>query len=516
MKKEKKLRVRFAPSPTGFLHIGGIRTALFNFLLARKEKGAFVLRIEDTDKERSKEEYEQDIKESLEWLGINWDEFYRQSERLEIYERHLKGLIEEGKAYYCFCTEEELEAQGQYLLSIGKPPIYSGKCVNLSQETVRKYLKEGKKYVIRFKTPLKKVIFEDLIRGEVEFDTELIGDFVIARDFDSPLYNLAATIDDFEMNISCVIRGEEHISNTPKQIVLQEALGFSSPQYAHISLILAPDKSKLSKRHGAVSVKEFREGGYLPEAMLNYMAFLGWNPGTQREVYSLASLIQDFSLDRAQKSGAIFNKNKLDWFNGFYIRQKSPEKLTELCIPFLIKANLIKKTENSNSANNDPGSSAFSPEELRLFEEKPQFKTVETGELLRVEDLVKIITLYQTRLKTLSEVAKDCDFFFKKKLFYNEQLLYWKKMTKRELQDTLDAIITLLSGLEKENWMQNNLEGILMPEAERVGDRGKFLWPLRVALTGKEGSAGPFEIAELLGKEKTLQRIEEARELLRQ
>ncbi|MBC7074377.1 glutamate--tRNA ligase, partial [Candidatus Parcubacteria bacterium] len=324
-----KIRVRFAPSPTGYLHIGGVRTALFNFLFAKKNQGVFILRIEDTDKERSKKEYEENIMESLRWLGIEWDEGpdkggpfgpYRQSERGEFYKKYLQKLLNEGKAYYCFCTKEELEAERQYLLSLGQAPRYSGKCRNLPKEVVEKNLKEKKESVIRLKVEPQKVVFFDLIRGKIEVEAELLGDFVIAKSLTEPLYNFACVVDDYEMKITHVIRGEEHISNTPKQILIQKALGFPQPQYAHLPLILAPDRSKLSKRHGAVSVWEYKKMGYLPEALLNFLAFLGWNPGTNREIYSLSALIKDFSLERIQKSGAVFNQKKLDFLNGFYIR----------------------------------------------------------------------------------------------------------------------------------------------------------------------------------------------------
>jgi glutamyl-tRNA synthetase len=266
--KPGEVRTRFAPSPTGFLHIGSARTALFNYLFAKKNQGSFILRIEDTDKERSKPEFEKDIFENLKWLGIEWDYGpYRQSERGEIYKKYLEKLLAEGKAYYCFCSEEELEAERQYQMSIGQPPRYSGKCANLTKEEVEKYLAEGKKFVIRFKVESKKVEFEDLIRGKIEFDSSLIGDIIIAKPDSggyTPLYNFGVVVDDFEMKISHVIRGEEHISNTPKQILIQEALGFPQPKYAHLPLILGPDRSKLSKRHGAVSVAQYRKLGYLP------------------------------------------------------------------------------------------------------------------------------------------------------------------------------------------------------------------------------------------------------------
>jgi len=517
--KPGEVRVRFAPSPTGFLHIGSARTALFNFLFARKYNGIFILRIEDTDKERVKPEYEQEIMESLRWIGIEWDEGpdvggkygpYRQSERGEIYKKYLEKLLEEGKAYYCFCSPEELESEREYFLSIGQAPRYSGKCRNLPKEVVEKYIKEGKPYVIRFKTPPKKVEFEDLIRGKIRFDMSLSGDFVIARNFYSPLYNFACVVDDFEMKISHVIRAEDHLSNTPKQILIQEALGFPRPFYAHLPLILGPDKSKLSKRHGATSISEYRKQGYLPEALINFMALLGWNPGNNREFYSLNSLIKEFSLERVQKSGAVFNIKKLDFLNGFYIRQKTAEKLTELCIPYLVEAGLIEI--EFREIQYPP---AYGAKELSLV-----YKIVETKEEIDFDTLKKIISIYQERLKKLSEIAELTDFFFKKELKYEKNLLKWKDMTEEEILNSLQRLENLLSKIS--DWTKENLEKILMEEARKfsesinreAGDRGYLLWPLRAALTGKEASAGPFEIAEILGKEKTLLRIRRAKEIL--
>jgi len=378
--KPGEVRTRFAPSPTGFLHIGSARTALFNYLFAKKNQGSFVLRIEDTDIERSKPEYERDIMDSLKWLGIEWDEGpdisgdcgpYRQSERLNIYAKYLKKLLDENKAYYCFCSEEELEAQRQYQMSIGEPPRYSGKCSQLSKNEIKKFLSEGKKYIIRFKVPPKKVKFIDLVRGELEFDAGLIGDFPIARlpsparppasslagevgrgakatggqakNLEIPLYNFAVVVDDFEMKMSHIIRGEDLLPNTPKQILLQEILGLPIPKYAHLPLILGIDRSKLGKRHRSAPISEYRKMGYLPETLVNFMAFLGWNPGEEREIYSLPSLIKEFSLERVQKGGATFNIKRLDFLNGFYIRQRSKEKLTELCLPYLIEAGFIEK-----------------------------------------------------------------------------------------------------------------------------------------------------------------------------
>jgi len=356
------------------------------------------------------------------------------------------------------------------------------------------------------------VVFNDLIRGKVEFNSELIGDFSIAKDENTPLYNLAAAIDDFEMKITQVIRGEDHLPNTPKQILIQKALGFPSPQYAHLPLILGPDKSKLSKRHGAVAVTDYRKEGYLPEALINIMALLGWNPGTEREIYSLASLIKDFSLERCQKGGAIFNLRRLDWINGFYIRQRSAEKLTDLCLPYLIEAGFIEETKNNPGHSSNPGN----PEELKLFEEKKRkFKIKETKEVIDIDWITKIVAIYQERLKKLSEITELTDFFFKDKIEYPKELLSWEGMTDKEIRDSLDKLEKLLSKIEGDKFSKENLEEKIMPEAEELGDRGKLLWPLRAALSGKKASAGPFEIAEILGKEKVLKRIKQAKELLK-
>lgn len=494
--KQGEIRVRIAPSPTGPLHIGTARTALFNYLFAKKHQGVFILRIEDTDLERSESRFEKDIVDNLKWLGLDWDEGlgvggryapYRQSERLGTYAKYLEKLLNEKKAYHCFCSEAELEAERQYKMSQGKAPVYSGKCRDLEGETVKKYLAEGKPSIIRFKTPEKKVEFNDLIRGRIEFDASLIGDFSIAKNISTPLYNFAVVIDDFEMNVNYVIRGEDHISNTPKQILIQEALEFPRPNYAHLPLILGQDRSKMSKRHGATSLEEYKNQGYLPEAMVNFMALLGWNAGTDREIYSLASLIKEFSLERVQKGGAVFNVKKLDFLNGFYIRQRSLEKLTELCLPFLENRGLI-----------EPGS------------EIGEFMIKETGEKIGIEKIQRIVALYKERLKKLSEIPYLTEFFFKKKLEYDKNLLKWKKMSEEEIKNSLQTTEKTLSGISSDDWNKDNLTKVLMTEAEKMSNRGEILWPLRVALSGKEASAGPLEIAEILGKEKTLARLKEA------
>ena len=500
--KPGEVRVRIAPSPTGFLHMGLARTALFNFLFAKSHQGRFILRIEDTDTERSQKEYERDILDNLKWLGIVYDEGpdaggnfgpYRQSEKLNTYAKYLEKLLNGDKAYYCFCSEEELETQRQYQLSIGETPRYSGKCAQLSKEEVKQRLADGKPSVIRFRVSAKKVQFKDLIRGDLEFDAALMGDAVIAKDLNTPLYNFAVVIDDFEMKISHVIRGEEHISNTPKQILIQEALGFPRPLYAHLPLILGPDRTKLSKRHGSASVLDYKKAGYLPEALINFMAFLGWNPGDEREIYSLPSLAKEFSLEKVQKGGAIFNVKRLDFLNGFYLRQRSIEKLTELCLPYLIEAGFIEEIKEVLGR---------------------EYLVRETKEKISLEFLQKIISIYQERLKKLSEISELTDFFFKDKLEYSKDLLKWAEMSDKDIKSSLDKLEKILSKMENRDWTKENLEKNLLPGAERVGDKGKLLWPLRVALTGKEASAGPFEIAEILGKEKTLKRIRDAKFLI--
>ncbi|MBI3337400.1 MAG: glutamate--tRNA ligase [Candidatus Staskawiczbacteria bacterium] len=503
-----KIRVRIAPSPTGALHIGTARSALFNYLFAKKNKGVFVLRIEDTDLERSDLKWVQDIIEELKWLGIGWQEGpdidgkygpYKQSQRLDIYEKYIKKLLNEKKAYYCFCSEDELEAMRQEQMNRGAAPRYNGKCLSLSKEKIKNLLEKNSSSVIRFKIQNKKIKFTDLIRGEIEFDSSLIGDIVIAKDLNTPLYNFAVAVDDYEMEISHVIRGEDHISNTPKQILIQEALDFYQPIYAHLPLILAPDRTKLSKRHNVVSIKDYREQGYLPEAMINFMALLGWNPGTEKEMFTLSSLAKEFSLEKVQKPGAVFNIKKLDFINGFYIREKTIERLTELCLPYLILAKLIEEYSGG-------------------------YKILETGEEILLVTLQKIIKAYQLRFKKLSEIAELTDFFFKEKLDYKKEILRWQEMGDKDIKDSLLASEKILSKINQSasEWNNKNLEEELINGAERFNiekgyqenNRGFLLWPLRVALSGKQASASPFEIADILGKEKTLQRIKKALEIV--
>jgi nondiscriminating glutamyl-tRNA synthetase len=461
MDKNEKIRVRIAPSPTGLFHIGTARTALFNYLFAKKNKGSFILRIEDTDKERSEKKFEKDIMDGLKWLGLNWDELYHQGERVKMHEKYLQKLLDEGMAY--------------------------------------------KKEIIWFKNPNKQVAFHDLIRGRVEVDSSVLGDFSLAKDLKTPLYNFAAVVDDHEMDISHVIRGEDHITNTPKQILVYEALGWKPPQFAHLPLILGTDRSKLSKRHGATSLNEYKDLGYLPEAIVNFLALLGWNPGDNKELFSLEELAKEFSLEKIQKGGAIFNIEKLNWFNSHYIKQLNLDKLTELCIPYLIEEGLIKpdfKTEQY-------------PPAYGGYNLKQKYFIGKSKEEISFEKLKNIIALEQERIKTLSEIGEVTKFFFIEPK-YKANLLIWKETKKQEAIKSLDLLISILCDVKTGDFTIVKLKDLLMPEAEKFGsgDRGKLLWPLRAALSGKEKSPGPFEIAEILGKEKTLKRIEQAKKLL--
>ena len=507
MAKEQEIRVRIAPSPTGPLHLGTARTALFNYLFAKKNKGKFILRIEDTDIERSDKKYEKDIIENLKWLGLDWDEgpdkdcplntrdcpldtvlesrtvskgqsleasegqsLYRQSQRTKIYQKYIKKLLDSGQAFWCDHTKEELEKEKKEQMAKKQAPRH-----------ICNRRGKAKKGIIRFRCPDKKIVFNDLIRGKLEFDGRLLGDIGIARDEKTPLYNLGAVIDDYEMKISHIIRGEDHISNTPKQILLEQALGFSPPQFAHLPLILGPDKSKLSKRHNAISVSWYKKEGYLPEAMINFMVLLGWNPGTEKEIFSLKELIKEFSLERVQKGGAIFNLQRLDWLNGHYIRQMDLDELTKLCLTYLIQDKLITPVWSQ-------GSNTIAPDTFGIR----KYKIVATKELVNFTYLKKIVALEQERLKKLSEIGELTKFFFLDQLDYPVELLIWKKMTLKQVKNNLDILEKTLSKTAK--FDRKSLERTLIPLTKKHGS-GELMWPLRVALTWQKASPGPFEIA---------------------
>ena len=459
------VRVRFAPSPTGHFSIGNARTALFNWLFAKNEGGEFLLRIEDTDKERSEKKFEDDITHGLEWLGLKWDgEITRQSERSEIYKTNLNKLLKDGLAYWCFCTTEELEIERQAQLSQGLAPKYSGRCRSIPHEESQKRLKK-ETAVIRFKMPEKTIAFHDIIRGKVEFNTALMGDIIIAKNLDEPLYNFTAAVDDFEMKITHVIRGEDHLSNTPKQIALQETLGFSHPHYAHLPLILGPDRKKLSKRFVEHSLLDYKSDGYLPQAFLNFLVLLGWHPEEDKEVLNTNEMIKEFSLKRVQKGGAIFNPEKLEWFNGHYIKTLPANELFEHLKPFI-----------------------------------PAF-------WLNQETMIKkIVEVERTRLKRLTDFAKQTSFLFMLP-DYPKDLLSWKQTKDSITLANLKKVLGIIKKMSDAEFQKSEIEKSIMAITEENG-RGEVLWPLRVALSGEEASPGPIELIDILGKTETIARIE--------
>lgn len=484
---KQPVRTRIAPSPTGLFHIGTARTALFSYLFTKHHGGTFIVRIEDTDKERSKKEFEIDILSGLKQLGIEWDEGpdspgaygpYRQSERTEIYKKYLDILLEKGSAYMCFCSAEELEAIKADQVTRGEIPKYPGTCRNLSPEEVKKLRETKKNFVYRFKIPFpaREVTFHDLIRGDITVNTETIEDLIIAKMTGEPLYNFAVVVDDYEMKMTHVIRGEDHIPNTPKQLMIIEALGAPKPLYAHLPLILGLDRSKLSKRHGAVSVTDYLNDGFLPEAIVNFIALLGFSPKGDREILTLPELIKEFSLERVQKAGAIFNITKLEWFNNHYIREKDLDELTKLAVPYFKKAGFIE------------------------------------GRDVEFPKLKKIINLERERVKKLSELPSMASFFFELEP-YEPKLLIWKTGTAEGSKKLLEALKKALGGLFSDSFTRNTVQATLETLVGPEG-RGPVYWPFRVALSGREHSPPPQDIAEILGKEETLNRLDYAISLL--
>lgn len=456
-----EIRTRIAPSPTGPLHLGTVRTALFNWLFARQNNGKFILRIEDTDKKRSKKEYEAQIIEGLNWLGLNYDEdLSRQSERTNIYKKYLQKLLDEKKAYYCYCGKEELEAKKQAMIAQGLPQKYNGCCRELEAPPVNK-----KPQVIRFKMPESQVEFTDLIRGKISFNSALFGDIAIAKDIETPFYNFAVVIDDFEMKISHIIRGEDHLSNTPKQILIQKALGIPMPKYAHLPLILSSDRSKMSKRSVETSFLEYRDKGYLPEAMINFLVLLGWHPRENEEIFTIEKLIKKFDLSRVQKTGAIFNPEKLNWLNARYIKNLDDETILKYLKPKLKEKKIISD-----------------------------------------DDFIKkIIKLGKERMKTLNDFFIISEFFFKIPI-YQPDLLKWQKNDLAKTKSILEEISNILNDATSRKFDKSDLPLILENLINKEG-KGNVLWPLRAALSGAKTSPDPFSIIEILGKEKTLERI---------
>jgi glutamyl-tRNA synthetase len=469
------VRVRIAPAPTGALHVGTARTALFNWLFARKHGGSFLLRIEDTDRERSKPEFVEQILDGLMWLGLDWDEepIY-QSQRLQLYRDEAHRLLEEGKAYQCFCTPEELEEKRKHMLLKGLAPKYDRHCRQLDESDRKRLLREGRKYVLRFAMPIEgETHFYDLVRGEISVRNEELDDFVILKSDGFPTYNFACVVDDHHMHITHVIRGEDHIPNTPRQIHLYIALGYEVPQFAHLPLLLGSDRSKLSKRHGATSLLEYRKMGILPEAMFNFLALLGWSPGgvEGEEIFSRDELIERFDIAHVKPSGAIFNFEKLLWMNSQYIRRCDLKRLTKLCMPYLREANLIGDTPSES--------------EVKLIE--------------------RSIELVRDRMKLLSEAPVLCDFFFREPVEYDAGGVQ-KWLTKEGIDKLLEELASRLEELEQ--FDAKTVECTLRKLAsERNIQAAHIIHPTRLAVTGRTVGPGLFELMEIVGKDACVRRL---------
>ena len=479
----ENIRVRIAPSPSGNLHIGTARTALFNYLFAKKNKGKFVLRIEDTDLERSNAEYTQNIYDSLKALGLNWDEGpdvggeygpYQQSERFDIYPKYVQKLIDAGFAYECFCTQEELEAEKEDAIKNKKAYIYSEKCRNLTKEQREEFIKQGRKPVVRFAVPKnREIIFHDLVKGELKFDSNLIGDFVIQKSNNTPTYNFAVVIDDMEMKISHIIRGEDHISNTAKQILIYEALGAEVPKFGHLGMILATDRSKLSKRHGATAVSDFVKQGYLSEALVNFVALLGWTPSDGEEIKSLNEIAEDFDITKISSSNSVFEYDKLNWMNGQYIKKMDIKKLTEKIKPYLEQ-------------------------------------NYDLSELTQAQ-LEHMVEVTREPLTVLADIVKDVPFFFGKDVDFEDKV-------KEEVLNTEVSQKVLKKVVEDaQTWDFNNLEDL----HEKLGDIRAFfkeqgikpketMWAIRAAITGRTHGADISAVMNIIGKDKFIYRVKNA------
>jgi glutamyl-tRNA synthetase len=457
------VRTRFAPSPTGYLHIGGVRTALFNWLFARHHGGSFILRIEDTDVARSSQEYLAAILDGLKWLDLEWDEGpYFQSQRAQLYREHVEQLLAAGKAYRCYCTPEELEERRQQALAEGRKPKYDGRCRGRTDQPA------DLPFAIRFKTPQEgETIVDDLIKGQVSFANEELDDLIIMRSDNTPTYNFVVVVDDALMGITYVIRGDDHLNNTPRQVHLYEALGYPTPAFAHLPLIMGEDRTRLSKRHGAASVTAYQEMGYMPHALVNYLARLGWSHGDQ-EVFSREELIAKFSLEGTGRSAGIFNPDKLLWLNAHYLKEGDPQEIAQELIPFLHQRG-IKAEPNGR--------------------------------------LGKVVQSLQPRAKTLVEMAEMAEFYFRDDFSYDEKGS--RKFLRPELSTFLVSLLEEFRG--SEDFDEANLERRFRRLTEQQGLKlNQAAQGVRVALTGKTVSPGLFEVMEGIGRERVIKRLERA------
>lgn len=477
------IKVRFAPSPTGPLHIGGARSALFNWLFARRYNGKFVVRIEDTDLERSSRESEENILSSLRWLGIDWDEGisvggpngpYRQTERLDLYRKYAGELLESGWAYRCYCSEDELAAEREAQLAAGEMVGYTGKCRDLSEDECKRLEGEGRKPVLRFKVPKDKVLtVRDKVRGDVSFDCSGIGDFIIVKSDGIPTYNFAVVVDDHTMGITHVIRAEEHLSNTPPQVLLFEALGWPVPVYAHVSLILGKDRAKMSKRHGATSIQQYRDLGYLPEALVNFLALLGWSPGIEDEVFTLDQVKERFSLERVSKSPAVFDLEKLNWLNGYYIRHSPVERIAELAVPYLQRAGYLPEDVDDKLM-----------EKVRL-----------------------VMMAVREYLEYMSQVPDYAGVFFNDPDYDDPEAM--AVLSREQVPVVFGALRDKLAGVDTLD--EDKAKALLKKLPKELGLGGKHVYqPLRVGLTGKTKGPELHHLLPALGGSKVIERLEKA------
>ncbi|AZB41231.1 glutamate--tRNA ligase [Bacillus sp. FJAT-42376] len=477
-----EIRVRYAPSPTGHLHIGNARTALFNYLFARSQNGKFIIRIEDTDKKRNIEGGEESQLKHLKWLGMDWDESidvggeygpYRQSERTDIYKKYYEELLDQNLAYKCYCTEEELEQEREEQTARGEMPRYSGKCSNLTDEERAKLEAEGRKPSIRFRVPQGQVItFNDIVKEEVSFESDGIGDFVIVKKDGTPTYNFAVAADDHLMKISHILRGDDHISNTPKQIMIYEALGWDVPVFGHMTLIVNESRKKLSKRDESIIqfIEQYKDLGYLPEALFNFIAMLGWSPVGEEEIFSREQFTEIFDPNRLSVSPAVFDTQKLTWMNNQYMKQLDLEKVTELALPHLVKAG--KVSENPSA------------EELDWAK--------------------KLIALYQEQMSFGAEIVELSDLFFKTDIDYNREAR--SVLDEEQVPEVMAAFKEELEKLE--TFAADEIKASIKAVQKATGHKGKKLFmPIRVAVTGQTHGPELPQSIELIGKEKVLSRV---------
>lgn len=524
MSEKREIRTRFAPSPTGELHIGGLRSALSSFLYAKKNGGKFILRIEDTDQSRFVDGSVERIVESLEWAGLKIDEGvmkvksdppageagklkvksgdvendkiqdtgvkikevgdygpYIQSKRIDIYKKYVQQLIDEGKAYYCFCSAERLDEMRKEQQSRKEAPKYDRCCLKLSKEEIEKKIKNGEKYVVRFKIPEGKTIVDDLVYGKIEVENETLGDTVILKSDGFPTYHLAVVADDYLMKITHVFRGAEWIASAPIHVLLYKAFGWEDvmPEFAHMPNILNQNKKKLSKREGSVSVRDFRDQGYPAEAIINFIALLGWNPKTEEEIFTMDELIDKYDIEKVNRAGAVFDMKRLDWISSQHIKKMEINDLYERTIPFL--------------------------EEKEFYKSAPEER--------RTEDYIKkILAIEKDRLEKFTQVGENNQFFFSDDIKTSADKMRWKDSSDEDTKNNLEKAKNVLENISEDSWSLENIERELL---ETAGDkRGDLLFPLRAALTGAERSPSPFEVAWVLGKEKSLERINKAIESL--